>query len=81
MQPEAIKQRINTSIEDADVFTEGEGCNFEITVVSRAFEGLSPVKKQQLVYACLEQEIASGAIHAISIKAFTPEQWTARQAS
>ena len=43
--------------------------------VGDAFEGLSPVKRQQLVYAALSDEIASGALHAISIKTFTPVQW------
>ncbi len=52
---------------------------FQITVVGDLFSGMSPVKKQQAVYACLNEQIASGAIHAVSIKTFTPEQWEAQQ--
>jgi acid stress-induced BolA-like protein IbaG/YrbA len=37
------------------------------------------VKKQQLVYQCLQQHIASGAIHALTIKTYTPEQWQTLQ--
>ncbi|MDD2841792.1 MAG: BolA/IbaG family iron-sulfur metabolism protein, partial [Tolumonas sp.] len=35
----------------------------------------SRVKKQQTIYAPLTEQIASNAIHALSIKAFTPEEW------
>ena len=77
MQPEALKKLINEKIENAEVFTDGEGCSFAVTVISEAFEGLMPVKKQQLVYACLEKQIASGEIHALSIKTYTPQQWSA----
>jgi acid stress-induced BolA-like protein IbaG/YrbA len=28
-----------------------------------------------LVYCCLTQQIADGTIHALGIKAYTPDQW------
>jgi acid stress-induced BolA-like protein IbaG/YrbA len=39
------------------------------------FGGLSPVKKQQLVYGCLTDQIADGSIHALGIKTYTQDQW------
>ncbi|KDE40785.1 MAG: BolA family protein [Nitrincola lacisaponensis] len=77
MQAEEVKQVIEKQLEGSQVITAGEGCNFEITVISDAFAGLMPVKKQQLVYACLNEHIASGAIHAVTLKTYTPEQWAA----
>lgn len=77
MQAEDVKQVIESQLENSQVMTAGEGCNFEITVISNQFAGLSPVKKQQLVYACLNKQIASGDIHAVTIKTYTPEQWAA----
>lgn len=77
MQAEDVKQVIESQLVDSQVMTAGEGCNFEITVISEQFTGLSPVKKQQLVYACLNKQIASGDIHAVTIKTYTPEQWAA----
>lgn len=77
MQAEDVIQVIESQLEDSQVMTAGEGCNFEITVISNQFTGLSPVKKQQLVYACLNKQIASGDIHAVTIKTYTPEQWAA----
>lgn len=79
MQAEEVKQIVESKLEGCTVYTAGEGCDFQITAVGECFSGLSPVKKQQLVYSCLNEQIASGAIHAVSIKTFTPEQWAAKQ--
>lgn len=39
------------------------------------FDDMSRVKKQQSVYAPLMEYIADNRIHALSIKAFTPQEW------
>ncbi|MBA4503111.1 BolA family protein [Marinobacterium marinum] len=77
MQAEEVKQVLEQQLEGCTAYTEGEGCDFSVTVVGEVFAGLSPVKKQQLVYGCLSEQIASGAIHAVTIKTYTPEQWAA----
>jgi len=46
-----------------------------VTVIGDLFIGLSPVKKQQLVYSCLTDQIADGSIHALGIKTYTADQW------
>ncbi|MFB9885746.1 BolA family protein [Balneatrix alpica] len=79
MQASEVKSIIEAGIADAQVLPEGEGCNFQVVVISPAFAGLSPVKKQQMVYATLAERIADGSIHALTIKAYTPEQWQALQ--
>ena len=70
-----VKQEIETQLDGTLVYPSGEGCNFTVTVVGDIFTGLTPVKKQQLVYGCLHQYIADGSIHALTIKAYTPQQW------
>lgn len=75
MQAEEVKNIIESQISEATVLTEGEGCNFSVTVVSEQFTGLMPVKRQQLVYQCVNAQIADGSIHALTIKAYTPAQW------
>ena len=70
-----IEKRIKDGIPDAEVILDGEGCSYKVTVVSDVFDGLSPVKKQQTVYATVNDLIASGELHALTIKTFTPEQW------
>lgn len=79
MHADEVKQLVESQLEGCIVQTAGEGCDFQIIVVGDLFTGMSPVKKQQAVYACLSEQIASGAIHAVSIKTFTPEQWQAQQ--
>lgn len=52
------------------------GGHFRALVVSRRFEGLSPVAAQRLVYQALAEEMV-GDIHALSVRALTPERWGA----
>lgn len=75
MQPSEVKALLESRLEGCEFFIQGEGCNFQVTAVGDVFDGLMPVKRQQLVYGALSDEIASGALHAISIKTFTPTQW------
>lgn len=79
MQAEQVKQILESELENCTVITAGEGCDFQVTVVGQIFEGLRPVKSQQLVYACLNEYIANGTIHALTIKTYTPDQWAAAQ--
>lgn len=75
MQPSDVKALLESRIDDCEFFIQGEGCNFQVTAVGETFGGLSPVKRQQLIYGALSEQIASGALHAVSIKTYTPAQW------
>lgn len=72
---------IRGQIEGAKVFIEGEGCDLMVTVISDQFAGQTLVKKQQMVLASLNEPLANGRLHAISVKAFTVEEWEAKQAN
>ena len=50
------------------------GGHFRTLIVSKRFEGLGPVDAQRLVYEVLADEMGS-EIHALSIRAMTPEKW------
>ncbi|MDH4573583.1 BolA family protein [Salinicola acroporae] len=75
MQPSDVKSRLENQIGGCEFHIQGEGCNFQVIAVGDVFDGMSPVKRQQLIYGALSDEIASGALHAITIKTFTPAQW------
>ncbi|WP_188149992.1 BolA family protein [Teredinibacter waterburyi] len=79
MQPHEIKAALEAAIADSEVDAATEGNHAHVTVVSPVFEGLSPVKKQQLVYGALREAIASGVIHAVHMKTYTPAEWAALQ--
>jgi acid stress-induced BolA-like protein IbaG/YrbA len=63
---------------DCEFHVQGEGSHYNIEAIGVVFEGLRPVKKQQLVYAALSEQIADGSIHAVNIRAYTPQEWQAR---
>lgn len=73
-----IVQLLNAGIQVEHVDVELSGNHCTVTVVSDDFEGLSRVKKQQKVYQCLNEKIASGEIHALNIQALTLTQWRER---
>lgn len=79
MQPEEIKSAVRAAVSDAEVQVTLEGSHVHLVVISPAFEGVSPVKKQQMVYGALQQAIADGAIHAVHMNTFTPAEWSQRQ--
>jgi len=74
MTPEKIHQLITQHMPDATVEVSGAEGKFVANVTSVAFEGLSPIKRHKLVYACVNDEIASGALHALTIVAKTPTE-------
>lgn len=74
MQTEAVAQLIRAGLPDAEVEVTGDGSHFEAVVVSDAFAGLTPIKKQRLVMDTVREQIASGELHALSIKTLTPDQ-------
>jgi acid stress-induced BolA-like protein IbaG/YrbA len=75
MQTEEIKQLIESGIPGCEAIVSGDGSHFEAIVVGEVFAGKSMLEQQKLVYATLGEHITSGAIHALSIKAYTPEEW------
>ncbi len=75
MENEEVQQLIKAGLPGADVKVTGDGSHFEALVISEAFEGMSPVAQQKMVYATLGEHITSGALHALTIKAYTPEKW------
>jgi acid stress-induced BolA-like protein IbaG/YrbA len=81
MQPEEIKAKIEAGISEATVIMGGEGCNAQVTVVSAEFEGKSLLQQQRMVYATLGDAITSGALHALSIKSYTPDQWQSQSST
>lgn len=68
MNADAVKQLILDKLENCDVQVSGSGSHYDIVIKGDIFVGLSRVKQQQTVYACLNEKIADGSIHAVNIK-------------
>lgn len=78
MTPEQVRQLIEQGIPGSRVEVQGDGSKFEAHVVSDSFKGLSTLKRHQNVYGVVGEHISSGAIHALTIKAYTPEEAAGR---
>lgn len=78
METEAVAQLIRQGLSGAEVRVTGDGSHFDAVVISSAFEGQTPIKRQRLVMDTVRAQIASGELHALSIKTYTPGQWAAQ---
>ncbi len=76
-----VEALIGNIYPDAKIFIAGEGCNLEITVVSDQFDGLSMIKQHQGVMDTLSEPLASGRLHAVTLKTHTSPQWQALKAA
>ncbi|WP_027966504.1 BolA family protein [Halomonas halocynthiae] len=75
MQPTDVKALLESRIEGCDFLIKGEGCDFQVIAIGDVFDELSRIKSQQLILGALSDEIASGALHAITVRTYTPLKW------
>lgn len=73
MQTEELARLLREHFSSGEVQVTEQGGHYTVSVVDAQFVGLSPVKRQQLVYAPLADLIADGRIHAVNIKTSTPQ--------
>jgi monothiol glutaredoxin len=74
-----VEALISQTYPNAVIHIVGEGCNLEIGVISEQFAGLAMLKQHQGVMDTLQAPLASGRLHAVTLKTYTPEQWQALQ--
>ena len=76
--PESIKRSIEAGITCEHIEVAGDGQHFQALIVSNTFEGLSKVRRHQLVYGALGDRMRD-EIHALSMITLTPAEWMQRQ--
>jgi len=75
MSPSDIAELIEAGFEDASVnVVSDDNTHFEAVIVAREFSGKRPLARHQLVYRTLGS-LVGNEIHALSIRAFTPDEW------
>ncbi|AAM83735.1 BolA family transcriptional regulator [Yersinia pestis] len=75
MDTNEIKDVLMNALALQEAHVTGDGSHFQVIVVGELFADMNRVKKQQAVYAPLMEYIADNRIHALSIKAYTPQEW------
>ncbi len=79
MRPDDIKRLIEAGLPGSQVRVAGDdGTHFEATVITEAFSGKRLLERHRMVYGTLGDRM-QGEIHALSIKAYTPQEWAAQQ--
>jgi acid stress-induced BolA-like protein IbaG/YrbA len=74
--PQSIESSITAGISCEHCQVSGDGQHFEAVIVAAAFEGLTRVRRHQLVYGALGDRMRE-EIHALSMKTLTPAEWKA----
>ena len=78
MTAEQVAELIRAGLPQAEVrVASDDDTHFEALIVSAAFSGKRSLARHQLVYATLG-ELMGREIHALSIQAYTPEEWRTR---
>lgn len=76
MEPKQLEEILKAALTDTtEIHAQGENSHYGVIVVSDSLAALSRVKQQQAVYAPLGDLFATNAIHALTIKVFSTEQW------
>ena len=76
-----IEEIILAAVPGAQVIVRdpmNDGAQFEATVISESFVGMSLVSQHRQVMKSLK-EAFSGDIHALALKTYTPEKWASAQ--
>ncbi|MBL4826664.1 MAG: BolA/IbaG family iron-sulfur metabolism protein [Spongiibacteraceae bacterium] len=75
MQADDVKKILQSHLPECEFTVSGDGNHFDITAIGDVFDGLNAVKRQQLLYGGLSQQIADGSVHAVNMKTFTRTEW------
>ena len=77
MNSQLISQLLTEQLPECDIKVEGGDGKYLVTAVGDMFDGLNAVKRQQKIYQILNQHITSGAIHAVTMRLFTHNEFNA----
>ncbi len=81
IEPSEVRELLLSGLPDATVMVKdltGTKDHYEARIASPAFTGKSLIEQHKLVYVALGSAM-EGAIHALALKTFTPDQWAKMQ--
>ena len=79
MQANEVEALVKAQYPAMDVVVETDGYQYQLRAIGSEFEGLNKVKRQQVIYGCLNAHIVDGTIHAVVMQTYTREEWAAKQ--
>ena len=69
-----ITSFLKSQFPEAEISFDGEDCNSKVMIVSKEFEGLTPLQRHKLVLGALKDRFESGELHALSLSAKSPSE-------
>lgn len=78
MTEDEIVSRVSALHPGAVIDVAGEDCSFELYVISDDFAGKNTLERQRPILALFSDDLASGRLHALSVKARTPAEQSAQ---
>jgi acid stress-induced BolA-like protein IbaG/YrbA len=73
-----IKERIESGILYSECLVSefsGGSDHYAVVVISDSFEGQTLLSRHRMIMDLFKNEVATGEVHALTIKAFTQKQW------
>ncbi len=86
---QTIEKKIEASLSPSILVVENEShrhggpateSHFKLTIAAKEFADLNRVKRHQLVYKLLKDELDAG-VHALALHLFSPQEWQEEAAS
>ncbi|MGI9217610.1 MAG: BolA family protein [Hydrogenophaga sp.] len=78
MTAEQLQHIIAAGLACEHLQVSGDGRHWSAVIVSTEFEGKRPIARHQRVYATLGDRMKTDEVHALSMKTFTPAEWSAQ---
>lgn len=82
MSPVELQKKIEATLKGSEAQVTdltGTADHYQVVVISSQFEGKSMIDQHRLVKSVFEKDIASGEVHALSLKTYTPDQWAQKR--
>ncbi len=77
MDSDSVTQLLSAEFPGCNIKVDGGDGKYLVTAVGDIFQGLNPVKRQQMIYQVLNPHIASGVIHAVTMRLYTNDEFNA----
>lgn len=79
-----VKERIESGIDNAECLVSefsGGTDYYSVVVISDVFEGLASLKRHRIIMDLFKEEMDTGEVHALTIKALTRKQWNEQRSN
>ena len=78
MNQNDIFEPLKAMMPTAEIEISGVDCSFSLTIVCDDFTGQTQLQRQKRLLSCFQDALQSGKLHALTVKAYTWAEWSAK---